>query len=129
MTCFMIHKGLRLITILISQKMTPCYVVFHGKQPGIYRTWYECSEQVLELKNARYLKYKNYEEAFRDFKASQGAATPLPSQLLPDDCCQGIYPVDGKSYCWKNVVIISLFIVVIRLWIRVSMTGQCNYHT
>jgi len=116
----MIHKGLRLITILISQKMAPCYVVFHGKQPGIYRTWYECSEQVLGFKNTRYLKYKNYEYA------SRGAPTPLPSQLLLDACCQGISPIDGKSWCWKNMVIISLLFVVLGLWIRVSMTGQGN---
>jgi len=81
--------------------MAPCYVVFYGKQPGIYTTRYECSEQVLGFKNARYLKYKNYEEALRDFKASLGAATPLPSQLLPDDCCEGIRTVIGKSGCWK----------------------------
>jgi viroplasmin and RNaseH domain-containing protein len=81
----MIHKRLRLITILISQKMAPCYVVFHGKQPRIYIIWYECSEQVLGVKNARYLKYNNYQEAVRDFNASLGAATPLPSMLLPDE--------------------------------------------
>ena len=74
-------------------------MVFHGKQPEIYRTWYEFSEQVLGFKNARYLKYKNYEEALRDFKASLGAATPLPSQLLPDDCCEGIPIAIGKSGC------------------------------
>jgi hypothetical protein len=117
------------MNFIISQQMAPCYVVFHGKQLGIYRTWYECCEQVLGFKNARYLKYKNYEEALRDFNASRGAATPLPSQLLPDDCCHGIPLVDGKSCCWKNVVIISLLIVVIGLWIRVSMAGQCKCQT
>ena len=107
--------------------MAPCYVIFTGKKPGIYNTWHECSEQVLGFKKARFMKYKNYDEAVRDFKASLGAATPLlPSQLLPDDCCQGISPVDGKSWCWKNVVIISLLFVVLGLWIWVSMTGQGN---
>ena len=106
--------------------MAPCYVVFYGKQPGIYTTRYECSEQILGFKNARYLKYKNYKEALRDFNASWGAPTPLPSQLLSDAYCQDISPVDGKSWCWKNVVIISLFFVVLGLWIRVSILDRAT---
>jgi hypothetical protein len=57
----------------------PFYVVFTGKKPRIYNRWHECSEQVHRFKKARFLKYKNYEETVRDFKASLGAATPLPS--------------------------------------------------
>ena len=126
MPCFMIHKGLRLITILISQKMAPCYMVLYGKQPKIYRTWYECSQQVLGFKNARYLKYKNYEEALRDFKASLGAATLLPSQLLPDDCCEGIPIAIGKSGCWKNVLILALSVLLFALWMKINKCPSCN---
>ena len=126
MPCFMIHKGLRLITILISQKMASCYVVFHGKQPEIYTTWYECSEQVLGFKNARYLKYKNYKEALRDFKASLEAATPLPSQLLLDDCCAGIPTAIGKSGRWKNVLILALSYMRFPLWMKINKCPSCN---
>jgi viroplasmin and RNaseH domain-containing protein len=69
--------------------MGPCYVVFKGKKPKIYMSWYECSEQVLGLKNAIYKKYNNYEHALRDFNAYVGAATLSPKLFLVD-CCESI---------------------------------------
>jgi viroplasmin and RNaseH domain-containing protein len=95
--------------------MDPCYVVFKGKKSGIYMSWHECSEQVLVVKNAIHKKYNNYEHALRDFNASVGAATPSP---------QG-----GKTGSWKNVVIISLLVMVVGLWMRLSMSSQCNCNT
>jgi hypothetical protein len=127
--CFMIYIWLRLMNFFISQQMAPCYVVFTRKKPRIYNRWHECSEQVLRFKKSRFLKYKNYDEAVRYFKASLGAATPLPSQLLLDDSCQCNPSVNGKPSCWKNVLIISLLILVFGLWMRVTMTGHYNYHT
>ena len=35
-------------------------------------------------------------------------------------------PVDGKSWCWKIVVIISLLFVVLGLWIRVSILDRAT---
>jgi viroplasmin and RNaseH domain-containing protein len=51
--------------------MGHCYVVFHGKQPGIYHTWHECSEQVLG--------FSTYEQVVIDFNASVEALTAPPS--------------------------------------------------
>jgi viroplasmin and RNaseH domain-containing protein len=65
---------------MISQQMGHCYVLFHGKQPRIYHTWHECSEQVLRFKNAIYKKHSTYEQAVIDFNASVGALiAPLVS--------------------------------------------------
>ena len=69
-----------------------------------------------------FLKHKNYEEAVRDFNASLGEAAPLSFKLPQEDCCQGILPIHGKT-CWKNLVIITLVIVVFGPWMRVSKTG------
>jgi viroplasmin and RNaseH domain-containing protein len=49
--------------------MPPYYVVFDGKKPGIYFTWYECAKQVLREERAIYQKYNNYDYALRDFNA------------------------------------------------------------
>ena len=57
-------------------------------------------------------KHKNYEEVVRDLNASLGEATPLSFKLPQEDCCQGILPIHGKT-CWKNLVIITLVIVVL----------------
>jgi hypothetical protein len=69
--------------------MGTCYVVFKGKNPGVYLTWHECSKQVLGFKNTIYKKYSSYEQAVvdfhalvRDFNAPLGAAPPLPSPLI-----------------------------------------------
>jgi hypothetical protein len=62
--------------------MPPCYVVFEGKKPGIYFTWYECAKQVLREEGAIYQKYSNYDDALRDFNARVSQQEPL---LLPID--------------------------------------------
>jgi hypothetical protein len=41
---------LRLNHLLISKKNRPLLCGFKGKNPGIYLTWHECSEQVLGFK-------------------------------------------------------------------------------
>ena len=86
--------------------MAPCYVVFEGYTPGIYFTWHECSLQVLGYSNARYKKYQNYEQALHDYNTSLRAATPA--------CAVG---------GWKNVVIVALFLLVVALWMRLTMSG------
>ena len=58
--------------------MPPCYVVFEGKKPGIYFTWYECAKQVLREEGAIYQKYNNYDDALRDF---------LIQGYLKNPCC------------------------------------------
>ena len=94
----------------------------------IYVSWHECSEQVFGFKNAIYKKYNNYEHALRDFNAYVRAATPSP-KFFPVDCCESIPPLDGKTGSWKNVVIISLLVMVFGLWMRLSMSYQCNCNT
>jgi hypothetical protein len=79
------------------------YVIFHGKNHGIYLNWHECSKQVLGFRNFVYKKYSTYKQALvayqsalRDFNAPVEAAPPLPPDL-PQDAFQGIPPADGKA--------------------------------
>ena len=72
---------------------------------------HEASEHVLGFKNAIHKKYNNYDHALRDFNAYVGVATPSP-KLVAADCGESILPQDGKSGSWKNVVIISLMMLV-----------------
>ena len=108
--------------------MGSCYVVFNGKKPGIYMSWHEASEHVLGVRNAIHKKYNNYDHALRDFNAYVGAATPSPKLVLVD-CGETIPPQGGKSGSWENVVIISLLVMVFGLWMRLSMSYQCNCNT
>ena len=39
------------------------YVVFKGRQPGIYSTWFECQQQVNGFKDNLYQSYPTVEEA------------------------------------------------------------------
>ncbi|KAL6508730.1 hypothetical protein OROHE_021289 [Orobanche hederae] len=43
--------------------MNGYYVVWVGKQPGIYTTWSECESQVKNVKGAKYKKYASLKEA------------------------------------------------------------------
>jgi hypothetical protein len=103
--------------------MAPCYVVFEGNTPGIYFTWHKCSIQVLGYKNARYKKHQNYEQTLHDYNASLQAASP--SQIaLPSNCfAAAVPPIDERLGDWKNVVIVALFLLVVALWMRLTLSG------
>ena len=129
------------------RKMVNCYVVFKGKKSGIYMTWHECSEQVLVVKNSVYKKNNDYDHAVSDFTASCQALTvpPLlleidtypahpdlddeiasPPLLLQPDTCAAHHDLDGKSSSWKNMAIVTLLILVLGMWLRLSMCNKCK---
>lgn len=43
------------------------YVVWKGRNPGIYYTWDECKKQIEEFSNPQYKSYPNIEEAEKAF--------------------------------------------------------------
>lgn len=97
-------------------------------------TWQECSDQVLGFKHAKYKKYSNYDHAVRDFHAyfaGKTACELLPSpadgshdpDLLPPPVAAPA-PAVGKDACWKNVLIISLLVLVFGLWMKVRISGH-----
>lgn len=52
------------------------YVVWCGREPGIYTTWAECEAQVKGAKGARYKKFPSQAEAQQAFEA--GVPAPQP---------------------------------------------------
>lgn len=44
------------------------YVVWEGRQPGIFRTWDECKAQIDHFPNAKYKSYNTYQEAETAYK-------------------------------------------------------------
>jgi ribonuclease HI len=67
------HDGRR--TSMAKQKY---YVVWAGKQPGIYKTWAECQAQVNQFPQA---KFKSYESLAEAEKAYQGGAKSYWGQV------------------------------------------------
>ena len=108
---------------MILEEMGPCYVVFKGKKPGIYMAWHECSEQVCGVKNAIYKKYNNYDIVWSDFISYFGAPT-TPTKVFHTDGCETIPLRPGNHGSWKNIVIMSLLMLVFGLWIRLSMSTK-----
>ena len=91
--------------------MGSCYVVFNGKKPGIYMSWHEASEHVLGFKNAIDKKYNNYDIHLE-------ISMPMLEQQLPPLIWSQLIVVKaspGKSGSCKNVVIISLLVMVFGL--------------
>ena len=46
------------------------YVVWRGKNPGVYDNWDECKEQITGYKNAQYKSFSSLNEAKKAFDAS-----------------------------------------------------------
>jgi len=44
------------------------YVVFKGRNPGVYETWAECCEQVSGYKDAMHQSFSTYDQAWDAFK-------------------------------------------------------------
>ena len=76
------------------------YVVWVGREPGIYPTWAECAEQVEGFSGAKYKAFEREaqaQEAYqRDWQDFIGKATPLPlppevfaDSLSVDAACDG----------------------------------------
>ncbi|XP_030044625.1 ribonuclease H1 isoform X2 [Microcaecilia unicolor] len=63
------------------------YAVRAGREPGVYRTWEECKEQVNRFHSARYKKFPTEEEAWA-FVNSGNSSGPT-SESKSDPCHEG----------------------------------------
>ena len=54
------------------------YVVWRGREPGVYRTWAEAKEQIDGFADARFKGFKTREEAIEAFKTQP---KPLPAYV------------------------------------------------
>ena len=60
----------------VAQKF---YVVWHGREPGIYTDWAACRKQVDKFAGARYKSFPTREEAEAAFAGSAAPKRPMPS--------------------------------------------------
>lgn len=58
---------------------TKYYVVFEGRQPGIYTTWEDCKNEIEGFPNAKYKAYYNQDEAAKAFRENSDDASILIS--------------------------------------------------
>jgi ribonuclease HI len=65
------------------------YVVWLGRQPGVYQTWAECQQQVAGYPGAKYKSFPRRDEAerafageFADYIGAGAKEVPLPSENL-----------------------------------------------
>ncbi|KZV32949.1 hypothetical protein F511_01460 [Dorcoceras hygrometricum] len=94
--CFAHVKCLNMLLVFNPRDKPKAYVVFIGRQPGVYDKWFEASEQVLGFSGACYKGFdtkKEAEEAFscylearngpRDHKKCECGKTSTPSTSTP----------------------------------------------
>ncbi|XP_066271698.1 ribonuclease H1-like [Branchiostoma lanceolatum] len=69
----MFNLLLRIGTAIFRDQMSGSqafYAVRNGRNPGVYRTWDECQNQVNKFSNAKFKKFKTQEEAWQFVSAS-----------------------------------------------------------
>lgn len=56
----------------VKKDMSKWYVVYRGRQPGIYRTWEECAKQVSGYSRAQYESFRSHVDAVAAFREKLG---------------------------------------------------------
>ena len=75
---------------------TKCYVVWVGRQPGIYTSWVECAEQVQGFSGAKYKSFEREDQAEEAFKLGwEKCIGTIPSLSLPPEVIADSISVDA----------------------------------
>lgn len=95
------------------------YGVKNGRNPGIYNTWAECESEVKGFKEAKYKKFKSYEEAMefidggKDQLHSERGDKPKAKSIVDINNIKedeiiayvdGSYSIDTKTFSYGMVV-------------------------
>lgn len=78
----------------MAKRKSNFYAVKVGKQPGIYKTWDECKEQVSGFSGAVYKGFQTKKEA-EDFLSGKSAVNSSANKTIADEVDVTIY-VDGS---------------------------------
>ena len=65
----------------MSKPKRKFYVVWEGRQPGIYDTWEDCHEQIDQFPGARYKSFPSQEAAVEAFRGDGGEEELLLSRI------------------------------------------------
>jgi ribonuclease HI len=115
--------------------MAKWYVVFEGLKPGIYTSWHECSEYVLNVEHARYQSYKTHAQAVQEYNDAlrmgtvrqvQARSRTNPVLMAPSHATEGKNVIINKPSSGNNVIIVILGVLVLVLWSRLSTYCSCN---
>ncbi|NLY46551.1 MAG: reverse transcriptase-like protein [Tissierella sp.] len=95
------------------------YAVKNGRNPGIYNTWAECENEVKGFKEAKYKKFKTYEEAMAFIEEDKvqlhnGLKDKLEAKSVVDvkdikeneiiAYVDGSYSIEAKTFSYGMVV-------------------------
>jgi hypothetical protein len=100
------------------------YVIFNGKNAGIYQSWHECGVHIIGKSGILHQKYKTYDEAVRAFETHR-APPALPFAQLP------VVHVDPPTVVHENhlsqtkVLIIFLVTLLVALWMHGGKNERC----
>ncbi len=99
------------------------YVVWHGREQGIFRSWAECERQVKGFEGARYKGYETESEAVQAFGAGPPPFTAKPvKKALPKSGRQPIMDsISVDAACSGNPGVLEYRGVV-------TATGQQIFH-
>jgi hypothetical protein len=109
---------------LLVNHRTMCawYIVFKGKQLGVYTRWAQCSEHVQGYRGAVHKKYSSYEQVMTAFNSTiNSMSSSKPSSSLT--VTESGETTSLMSY--KNVIILFLCALVAVMWMRLNRCNSC----
>lgn len=91
------------------------YVVFIGREPGVYNSWAKAHDQVHGFKGNCYKKYRSRQAADEAFLAYEQAVHPPQQQplLLADELPVLEPAVHHQIHIWQNSAVIKVVITVV----------------
>jgi hypothetical protein len=101
----------------LAARNMPCYVVFHGRNTGVYESWGICNEQVSGCPGASCMSCptrSQAEAAYADF-LNHDSQKVKPQQLV---LASNVKP-GAQYWTWKDVVILVQFLVILVLCYKI----------
>ena len=74
------------------------YVVWRGKNPGIYESWDDCKEQITGYKNAQYKSFSSRDEAKRAFDSSYEEYKGVKKGSKPELSAKDLLRIGEPNY-------------------------------
>lgn len=76
------------------------YVVWKGKNPGVYSSWGECQKQVVGFEGAKYMSFPNQEQAATALRKGMGSYLGKKKPAIKPG---GKNAISGKGPVWESV--------------------------
>lgn len=90
------------------------YVVFHGRQPGVYDDWAACHAQVSGFSNACFKKYGTRDEAMKAFHAVYGQEKKKEQIKKAEEIKKGCNFVTQCTVIMTQVVGVLIILLLVK---------------